>query len=71
MESKETPRSAEAVTPPELFYKLDWLEINDRVRVIVNEMRQELDSKYYRVEEVTQVAMLTTQKLQQDLTDLH
>lgn len=59
------------MTPPELFYKLDWLEINDRVRVIVNEMRQELDSKYYRVEEVTQVAMLTTQKLQQDLTDLH
>ena len=55
----------------EKYYQLDWSEIDDRVRLIVNEMKTELNQKYNKIEEKYKMTELVNEKLEQEMQELH
>ena len=55
----------------EKYYELDWSEIDDRVRLIVNEMKTELNQKYNKIEEKYKMTELVNEKLEQEMQELH
>ena len=55
----------------EKYYQLDWSEIDDRVRLIVNEMKNELNQKYNKIEEIYKMTELVNEKLEQEMQELH
>ena len=55
----------------EKYYQLDWSEIDDRVRLIVNEMKTELNQKYNKIEEIYKMNELVNEKLEQEMQELH
>ena len=55
----------------EKYYELDWSEIDDRVRLIVNEMKTELNQKYNKIEEIYKMTELVNEKLEQEMQELH
>ena len=54
----------------EKYYQLDWSE-DDRVRLIVNEMKTELNQKYNKIEEIYKMTELVNEKLEQEMQELH
>ena len=55
----------------EKYYQLDWSEIDDRVRLIVYEMKNELNQKYNKIEEIYKMTELVNEKLEQEMQELH